>query len=265
MNSGSNLGEFALIDFSKYSSIKIGPLVKVEILSFENASKFDGVVVGGANNLLISPNPPRLGILDKKFDSIELNGEILKIGAFCKSGKIYNFAKKFNIAEFEFVKNIPGTLGGMLKMNAGLLGREISANLLSVRTNLGEFDKNAFEFGYRQSSIKGVIFEATLKVKHGFDESLSSEISQKRVSQPKAHTFGSVFKNPNGDYAGRLIESVGLKGHKIGGVGFSDKHANFMINYGGGKFDEAIELIILAKKRVFESYGIKLECEVKIV
>ncbi|MBQ9876252.1 MAG: UDP-N-acetylmuramate dehydrogenase, partial [Campylobacter sp.] len=238
------------IDFSKYSSVKIGGVEKVEILD-EN-SEFNGFVVGGANNLLISPNPPQLGVLSDKFDFIALDGDILKIGAKTKSAKIYNFAKRQNLANFEFLKNIPGTLGGLITMNAGLMGFEISQNLLSVRTNKGEFGKDELNFAYRHSEINGIILEAKFRVSRGFDAALSEQIAQKRANQPKGASFGSCFKNPQGDSAGRLIEAVGLKGFKIGNCGFSEIHANFLINYDGGKFDEAIALINLAKKRVYE-------------
>lgn len=251
------------IDFSKYSSVKIGGVEKVEVLD-EN-SEFNGFVVGGANNLLISPNPPKLGILNDEFDFISLDGDILKIGAKTKSAKIYNFAKQQNLANFEFLKNIPGTLGGLITMNAGLMGFEISQNLLSVRTNLGEFGKDELNFAYRHSEINGIILEAKFRVSHGFNALLSDEVAKKRANQPKGASFGSCFKNPNGDSAGRLIEAVGLKGFKIGNCGFSEIHANFLINYGVGKFDEAIALINLAKKRVYEQFGINLQEEVVIL
>ena len=255
--------DYKTIDFSKYSSVRIGGVIKAEILN-EN-SEFDGFVVGGANNLLISPNPPKIGILDDKFDFISLDGDILKIGAKTKSGKIYNFAKRQNLANFEFLKNIPGTLGGLLTMNAGLMGFEISQNLISVRTNLGEFGKDELNFAYRHSEINGIIVEAKFRVSHGFNAALSDEIAKKRANQPKGASFGSCFKNPNGDSAGRLIEAVGLKGFRVGGCGFSEIHANFLINYGDGKFDDAISLINLAKKRVYEQFGINLQEEVVIL
>ena len=251
------------IDFSKYSSVKIGGVEKVEVLD-EN-SEFNGFVVGGANNLLISPNPPQIGILHDKFDFINLDGDILQIGGCTKSGKIYNLTKKENLANFEFLKNIPGTLGGLLTMNAGLMGFEISQNLISVRTNLGEFGKDELNFAYRHSEIPGIILEAKFRVSRGFDAILSEQIAQKRANQPRGASFGSCFKNPPNESAGRLIEAVGLKGFRVGGCGFSEIHANFLINYGGGKFDEAIALIELAKKRVYEQFGINLQEEVVIL
>ena len=252
-----------LIDFSKYSSIKIGSVFEVEVL--DGSSEFEGVIIGGANNILVSPNPPKLGMLDKKFDYINLAGEILEIGALTKSAKIYNFARRNNLANFEFLKGIPGTLGGLITMNAGLLGYEISDNLISVTTNKGEFLKENLKFSYRKSEIDGIILSAKFKIKFGYNEILSKEIAQKRANQPRGASFGSCFKNPPKDSAGRLLDVCGLKGYKIGNAGFSEQHADFIINYGGAKFEDIIDLINLAKKRVFEEFGIKLETEVVIL
>lgn len=252
-----------LVDFSKFSSVKIGGIFDVEIL--DEKQNFDGKIIGGANNILISPNPPKMGILSDKFNYIFIENEILFVGAKTKSSVIYNFAKKNNLGGFEFLKNIPGTLGGLLSMNAGLMGFEISNNLISVSTNFGEFQKNSLNFSYRKSEISGVIFEAKFHTKIGFDKNLSDEISKKRANQPKGASFGSCFKNPPNLSAGKLLQDCGLKGYKIGNCGFSDIHANFLINYGNGKFEDAIKLINLAKKRVFENFGINLDCEVVIL
>lgn len=252
-----------LVDFSKFSSVRVGGIFEVEILD-EN-SEFDGVVIGGGNNILVSPNPPYLGMLDKKFDYIKFDAEILEIGALTKSAKIYNFSKKNNLTNFEFLKGIPGTVGGMLTMNAGLVGFSVSDCLVSVKTNRGEFLKSELAFSYRKSEIPGIIFSAKFKVGFGFDENLSKEIAQKRANQPRGASFGSCFKNPPNDSAGRLIDVCGLKGFKIGNAGFSKEHANFLINYGDAKFEDVMNLIELAKKRVYEEFGVMLETEVVIL
>lgn len=252
-----------IIDFSKFSSVKIGQ--ECEVFVLDEVCDFDGVMIGGANNTLISPNPPKLGILSQKFDYILICDGVLEIGAATKNSTIFNFARKNNIAGFEFLKSIPGTLGGLVTMNAGLLGQEISQNLISVITSKGEIFKDFCDFEYRKSKISGVIFAAKFEIKRGFNENFAKEIAMKRSNQPKGNSFGSCFVNPSGNYAGALLESVGLKGYKIGNCGFSDKHANFLINYGNGKFDEAIALINLAKSRVFEKFGIELKSEVVIL
>lgn len=251
------------IDFSKFSSVKIGPVCEVNEL--HEVCEFDGFIIGGANNLLISPNPPKLGILGNEFDFINFDGSILEIGAKVSARKIFDFTKTHNIGGFEICANIPGVLGGLITMNAGLKGLSISDKLINLTTTNGKIAKENCGFEYRKSEISGVIFDARFKINSQFDENLANELKQARKNQPKGHSFGSCFKNPPNDYAGRLIEAVNLKGYKIGNCGFSEVHANFLINYGGGKFDEAISLINLAKKRIFDEFGINLQKEVVIL
>ena len=252
-----------IIDFSKFSSIKIGPVCEVDEIC--EIGKFEGLVVGGANNLLISPNPPKLAVLGNEFDFVKFDGNILEIGAKTSAKKIFNFAKENNIGGFEICGTIPGQLGGLITMNAGLKGFSISDKLLNLISSNGEISKENCGFEYRKSDISGVIFSAKFEANSKFDENLVSEFKQARQNQPKGRSFGSCFKNPPNDSAGRLIEAAGLKGYKIGDCGFSEIHANFLINYGNGKFDEALNLINLAKKRVFEEFGVNLVEEVVII
>lgn len=252
-----------IIDFAKFSSVKIGGKHDVSVL--DRVCEFEGVIIGAGNNLLVSPNPPRLGILGQNFDFIELSGDILRVGAKTSAQKIFKFTKERNLGGFEFCAQIPGTLGGMLKMNAGLKGRAISDELVNLTTNLGEFTKAECEFGYRFSKISGAIFVAEFRLGREFDRELERELKSARKNQPGGASFGSCFKNPPGDFAGRLIEAAGLKGYKIGACGFSKQHANFLINYGGGTFSDAKGLIELAKNAVWAQFGVKLQEEVVIL
>ena len=262
-----------LVDFSKFTSVRIGGVHEIfEVTSLEdlNSAEFLGsVVIGGGNNLLISPNPPKMAMLGKSFDYINLErfGEKihLEIGAATKSAKIYNFAKQNNIAGLEFLKNIPGTLGGLIKMNAGLLKFSISDNLTHVRLARGWVGKDEISFSYRHSGIDEAILGAKFKLQSGFDASISDAISAKRANQPKGASFGSCFVNPEGHFAGALIEAVGLKGYAIGGAKFSEEHANFLINFNHASFEDATALINLAKARVLEKFGIELKTEVCIL
>ena len=262
-----------LVDFSKFTSVKIGGVHEIfEVNSLEdlNSPEFLGaVMIGGGNNLLISPNPPKMAILGKEFDYINFNplGEkiCLEIGAATKSAKIYNFAKQNNIAHLEFLKNIPGTLGGLIKMNAGLLKFSISDNLTHVRLARGWASKEEINFSYRHSGIDEAILGAKFELCSGFDASISDVISAKRANQPKGASFGSCFVNPQGYFAGALIEAVGLKGYAIGGAKFSEEHANFLINFNHASFEDAISLINLAKARVEEKFGVELKSEVCIL
>ena len=106
---------------------------------------------------------------------------------------------------------------------------------------------------------------AEFKISRGFDVSLAADFAAKRANQPKGASFGSCFKNPPNDAAGRLIEAAGLKGYRVGGAKFSEQHANFIINFGGASFEDVIALINLAQSRVFEEFGIELETEVVVL
>jgi len=252
------------IDFSTYSSIKIGSLIDVKIINkIQNYS--DYIIIGGANNILLSPNPPKLAMLGKNFDFIEKEDDYLHIGAATPSGKILSYAKKHNLANFELMQKLPGTLGGMVKMNAGLKEWEILNHLVAVKTENGWIKKEDIEYGYRFANIKGTIFEAKFKTSRGFDFKLLEMFKKLRDNQPNFPSAGSCFKNPEKNYAGKLLDEVGLKGFKIGSMAFSDSHANFLINLGNGTFDEAITIIGEAKKRVFEKFNIMLELEIKIL
>lgn len=253
------------IDFSKYSSIRIGPEIDVELIEDDNWDKEGFTIIGGANNLLVSPAPPLLAVLSKEFSYCKLEDGFLKVGAATPGGRLVSFAKKHDLAGFEFAAKLPGTIGGMLAMNAGLKKYEIFNRLVEVKTSKGLFKKEEIRHGYRFARIPGVVFEGIFTVESGFDLSKLDLFEAMRSNQPAGASAGSCFKNPEGDYAGRLIEAVGLKGKRVGGMAFSDQHANFLMNLGGGTFEEAIELIAEAKRRVKEEFGIELEEEIRIL
>lgn len=251
------------VDFSKYSSVKIGAELEVTVL--KEPSDFDGFIIGKACNLLIGSPKCELAMLGGEFDYIKLEKDILRVGAKTSAREIFAFAKKHDLKGFELCASVPGSLGGLVKMNAGLKGHSISDNLLEIQTGSCLISKDNCGFKYRKSAIKGVIFEAVFKAVKGFDEGLLADFNEARKNQPKGASFGSIFKNPPNDSAGRLIEAVGLKGYKIGACELSAKHANFLINHGGGSFKEALELITLAKNEVKARFGISLEEEVVIL
>ena len=225
----------------------------------------DGYLIGSANNLLVGSKHPPLMKLSKKFDFIRIENGKLIIGAATPGGKIVSYCKKHNIANFEFLSHLPGTLGGMLKMNAGLKEYEIFNHLIALRTKEGWLNREKIPHGYRSTGINNLIFEATFNIEKGFDASKIEIFRQMRSNQPKSPSAGSAFKNPPNDFAGRLIEAVGLKGYRIGDMAFSELHANFLVNMGNGTFDEAITLIELAQERVYQQTGVNLETELIIV
>ncbi|UCN00449.1 UDP-N-acetylmuramate dehydrogenase [Sulfurimonas sp. SWIR-19] len=257
--------QFRSIDFSKYSSFKIGSIVDVALLKDDFTDLPDYTLIGSCNNTLIGPNPPKLMMLDKKYNYIKIENGLLKIGGATPSGKIASFCKKHNIANFEFLSHLPGKLGGLVYMNAGLKEFEIFNNLVSITAPSGLHVKEEIQFAYRRTNIKEPILEAAFSLTYGFSQEKAAMFKKMRANQPATPSAGSCFKNPEGDYAGRLIEAVGLKGKKVGNMEFSRVHANFLVNNGNGSFEDAVFLINEAQKRVFESFGIKLELEIVIL
>jgi UDP-N-acetylmuramate dehydrogenase len=256
---------FKTIDFSKYSSIKIGQ--PTEVLMIENGDSIptDRYLIGGANNLLISENPPPLMMLSKDFANIEESNNILTIGAAMPTGRIISYAKKHNISGFEFCAKLPGTLGGMIAMNAGVKKYEIFNILDSVKIEGKWLSKEEIEHGYRFANLGGIATAAKFKIVKGFDKALLDELLSLRSNQPHDPSAGSAFKNPEGDYAGRLIDAVGLKGYRKGDMAWSEIHSNFLVNLGNGTFNDAKYLINLAKQKVFDIFKVELKEEIKIL
>ncbi len=255
------------INFSKFSSIKIGGELDVFMIgSIQECQKFkEAYLIGSCNNILISNNPPPLAKLSKKFDYIKIKENQLIIGAATPSGKVASFCKKNNIANLEFMSHLPGTLGGLVYMNAGLKEYEIFNNLLSITTCNGVMLRDDIDYGYRYTDINNPILEATFSITTGWDDAKVLMFKKMRSNQPSTPSAGSCFKNPKGDYAGRLIEAVGLKGKRVGDMEFSQVHANFLVNHGNGTYDDAKSLIDEAKRLVSEKFEIELECEIKIL
>jgi len=256
---------FKTIDFSKYSSIKVGQPTEVLIIEKGDTIPKDRYLIGGANNLLVSPTPPPLMMLSKDFATIEDKNGFLEIGAAMPTGRIVSYVKKHDIAGFEFCSKLPGTLGGMLAMNAGVKEYEIFNILHSIEIEGEWIDKNEIEYGYRFAKFSGIATAARFEVSKGFSQKLLNSLLHLRSNQPHTPSAGSAFKNPEGDYAGRLIEGVGLKGFRKGDMQWSEMHANFLVNLGEGTFEDAKYLIDLAKEKISKKYKILLQEEVRIL
>lgn len=252
------------LDLARLSSLGIGPVAELFMIDSDDYPT-DAYLIGAANNLLFGTELPPLMKLSKTYDFIRIEAGRLHIGAATPGGRIVSFCKKHDIAHFEFLSHLPGTLGGMLKMNAGLKTYEIFNHLVALRTRTGWLKKEEIPHGYRTTGIDDVVFEAIFGIEKGFDTPKIEEFRQMRSNQPTDPSAGSAFKNPPGDYAGRLIEAVGLKGYRLGDMAFSGRHANFLVNLGKGSFDDAVALLMLAQRRVYDAYGLWLENEVIVV
>jgi len=213
------------------------------------------------------------------------------------SPKVARFAALHELSGAEFLAGIPGTVGGALAMNAGCFGGETweivaTATTLNRAGALRERTREDYEIDYRHVALKAEgrsqkaeeghpsslilhpseewFVAATFKLKRGSGKESRNKIAEllkRRIAtQPLADpNAGSVFRNPKGDYAARMIEACGLKGHVIGGAAISDKHANFIVNRGGARAADIEALIELAEGRVKEKFGVVLEREVRIV
>lgn len=249
------------------------------ILKSEEISLF---VIGRGSNLLIRDGEIeeilflRLG---GEFKSISLsasgNSARVLVGCGYSLPALSRFAFENSLEGIEFCIGIPGSIGGGIVMNAGAHGREIKDIVKKVfcLTREGEgivLPSEEINFSYRSSNLKDLIVifvELELKVgsRDEIKRRMDENLKYRKVSQPKGFSAGSVFKNPEGFKAWKLIREVGLSGYRIGDVMFSEKHANFIINLGNGKADDVISLIRLARQRVYEKFGITLEPEITLV
>ena len=256
---------FKSIDFSTYSSIRVGQPEEVLMIEKGDILPKNRCLIGGANNLLISPAPPPLMMLSKDFATIEERDGILEIGAAMPTGRIISYVKKHDIAGFEFCAKLPGTLGGMLAMNAGVKQYEIFDILHSIEIDGTWVPKEEIRYGYRFADLRGIATAARFEIRRGYSQALNEELRALRANQPHEPSAGSAFKNPPDDAAGRLIDAVGLKGYRRGDMAWSEVHANFLVNLGKGTYEDAIALIALAKEKVLAAFGIELEEEIKIL
>jgi len=255
---------FKTINFKKYTSIHIGGEYNVKVINeIGKYSQFR--ILGRGNNILISTTPPPMALLGEKFDYIEQVDDKLIVGAATSSGKLLTYCRKNDIAHFELLAKLPGNMGGLVKMNAGLKEWEIFNYLYSIKTQDGEILKKDIPHSYRHTQIDGIIYEIIFMVEKGYDKELQKMFNTMRDNQPNLPSAGSCFKNPKDNSAGYLIEQVGLKGYQIGDMAFSSQHANFLVNLGEGTFDDATKLINLAKEKVKKQFNIELELEIEII
>ncbi|MCF0103954.1 MAG: UDP-N-acetylmuramate dehydrogenase [Eggerthellaceae bacterium] len=238
-------------------------------------------VIGRGTNMLIADSgfPGCVINLGRDFRLMAFDEKNLeyKIGAGTDLAKLVQEAFRKKLSGMEFAVGVPGTIGGALCMNAGTRGCGISSvvkDLLIFRPNHGVRGRSHdhIQWDYRSSSIADdeIILSATIKLIVSDDiyirEKMDGSLARRKKTQPLEYpSCGSIFKNPPGQSAGKLIEEAGLKGYKIGGAQISEKHANFFVNIGGAKAIDVYHLINFSKKRVYENSGVKLETEVKLI
>lgn len=208
----------------------------------------------------------------------EVKDEIIKINAGCSGSKILQECLNYNLTGLEFIAGVPASLGGMLSMNFGCYGENLSDHLVRVHVlnRHGEdfwLKKDELKFGYRSSNFLKenlIILEAILRLKKSntgiIRDNIKTFIQKRLKSQPLgSRTFGSIFKNPPDKFSGQILDSLGYKGKKYKNLQISEKHANFLINNGNSEFDDIIEFINMIKEDVYQKTKIKLQPEVIII
>jgi UDP-N-acetylmuramate dehydrogenase len=237
--------------------------------------------LGGGSNILVSDKGVRGVVVLNRAKEVRFeDGDQPTV--WCEAGVVFsNLANRCaskGFSSLEWAATVPGTVGGAVFGNAGAFDGDMSANLIwaDVLTKNGreKLSVEQMEYGYRTSvlkrgEIKAIVLSALLRLKNSTKEEVSAKINQfserRKATQPPGASMGSMFKNPAGDHAGRLIEAAGLKGTRIGNVEISTKHGNFFINHGETKAEDVRALIQVAQKTVSEKFGVQLELEVELV
>ncbi|MBN1218781.1 MAG: UDP-N-acetylmuramate dehydrogenase [Anaerolineae bacterium] len=246
------------------------------------------LVLGGGANLLIGDAGIGGVVIQNRSSRVEFppqpkseSEQVAKVVA--DSGVLLpNFARRCarrGLSGLEWAVGVPGTIGGAVVNNAGAYGSDMAHSL--VRAELLSPDGEQvwqpvgwFDYDYRTSKLKGrekgwIVLRAELEMAFAPVAEVKARVdifnAQRRASQPPGATSGSMFKNPPGDYAGRLIEAAGLKGHRLGQAQISPIHANFFQNLGGASAAEILRLIEMAQETVRARFGVELELEIEVM
>lgn len=276
----------------RYTSMRVGGEVPYliypsdydDLLRVFEVSKVKGIpwkILGNGTNVIVSDRGLDCAIirltrinhfrLRRKEDKVEL-----EISSGSSLRKLIEKTARMGIGGLERLYSIPGTLGGVVKMNAGSFGSSISDSIKSVEIVRNGFERLKFlrdelDFGYRKSpfSPKDCIIKVELELSYGDEKSLMREIKMYHEERKRRHPMdlpsaGSIFKAVQGIPAWKFIEKAGLKGLRIGGACISEKHANFIVNLGNAKASDVKSLIDKVKEEVLKREGVLLEEEVEL-
>lgn len=236
--------------------------------------------LGRGSNMLVSDKGIR-GVVIKPGEGLDyarFEDTVVHAGASYSFVKLSVMAGKHGLTGLEFAGGIPGNVGGAVYMNAGAHGSDVSrifrsAEIVLETGELVRYEREDMQFSYRHSILqerKGIVVEATFGLEHGDRKEISAAMAalkERRLrTQPlKSATCGSVFRNPPGDYAARLIEASDLKGVRFGGAEVSVQHANFIVNTGQATAEDVLALMSHIQGTVNERFGVKLVPEVLVV
>ncbi len=239
------------------------------------------ILLGGGSNLLVSDKGVRGVVVLNRAKAVQFTDEA-RPRVWAESGAVFsnlsNRVAARGYTGLEWAATVPGTVGGAVYGNAGAFGGDMAGSLryADVLTRQGREQLTAAQMGYgyrtsvmKRGELEGVILAAELRLDFGEKESVLArmrEITEQRKStQPPGASMGSMFKNPEGNYAGRLLEEAGLKGAHIGNAVISPVHANFFVSNGETNAADVKALIDLAQETVKEKFGVQLELEIELV
>lgn len=285
------------VSLSRYTSARIGGIADWLLVVDsadqlrDSASQFwrldiPFLIIGGGSNILISDSGVRQPVILNKARNVDFNTQQKPTTVVADSGVNFGLLARQcasrGLSGLEWAAGIPGTVGGAVFGNAGAHGGDVAGSL-RMATILHRTDKGIVReswyvddlgFDYRSSVFKQnpddfVILAAEFELQLGNAREIQTQmdtyVAYRRRTQPPGASMGSMFKNPTGDYAGRLIEAAGLKGTRIGGAEISSTHANFFVNYEGATASDVAKLIQTAQEKVKEKFGIELELEIALV
>jgi len=293
------------VPLSRYTAARVGGLADALISANSKDDLLDIVrrlwnldvpylIIGGGSNVLVSDAGIREVVIYNRARQVRFDEAGQHPTVWAESGANFGLialqAASRGFAGLEWAAGIPGTIGGAVVGNAGAHGNDVAGSLVvaeilhqsqmdddiqeETSALVEDWDVNQFKFGYRTSILKRqkgdlVVLAAVLKLKRATTDEVQKKIQDfvafRQRTQPPGASMGSMFKNPSGDYAGRLIESAGLKGTKMGGAEISPRHANFFINHGDATASDIKKLIDLVRSEVGEKFGIDLELEIELV
>jgi UDP-N-acetylmuramate dehydrogenase len=240
-------------------------------------------ILGGGSNVLVSDKGVRGVVIINRARKVNFNSQAEPPTVQAESGvtpnDITQRAARLELAGLEWAASLPGSLGGAIYGNAGAFDRDIAGSLISLelvhrQNGRQTWTVEKMDYGYRTSVLKRehppvIILSAILALRKGDEQAIRTKMEQfseqRRETQPQGASMGSMFKNPPGEKAGRLIEAAGLKGSSVGPAEISNQHANYFINHGQARAEDMKALINLAKNTVAEKFGVSLELEVELI
>lgn len=275
---------------SRHTTFRVGgpadlmyfPESEAQVCAAMEAARSRGIpvlVMGNGSNMIVRDGGVRglVIVLGERFSQVLAEGSILTGQAGASLAKVASVAQGAALSGLEFVSGIPGSLGGGCTMNAGAYGGQLSDVLLDARVlqdgEVCTLTREEMEMGYRMTRplrTGGIVLSARFALRPGDGAEILATMKElnarRREKQPlNFPSAGSVFKRPEGHFAGALIEQAGLKGTTVGGAQVSCKHAGFIINLGGATASDILTLIERIQNQVLARFGVRLEPEVRII